>query len=105
MITNFKSKILKSTFVNRKLKYLDVGYTRVTDKGVRELRGLPHLSFLNLEFTQVFLTCNILTDIPSLQPVRPNGITKKFARMNIMMFKKGLYIFGMLKFSGHIYKC
>ncbi|RIB23850.1 hypothetical protein C2G38_2170081 [Gigaspora rosea] len=37
-----------------KLKYLDVGYTRITDKGVKELR-----------------------DIPSLQPVRLNGITKE----------------------------
>ncbi|CAG8623934.1 19723_t:CDS:10, partial [Gigaspora margarita] len=32
------STIRKSTFANRKLKYLDVGYTRVTDKGVKELR-------------------------------------------------------------------
>ncbi|CAG8856782.1 15893_t:CDS:2, partial [Gigaspora margarita] len=30
--------IRKSSFSNRKLKYLDVGYTRVTNKGVRELR-------------------------------------------------------------------
>ncbi|KAF0517365.1 RNI-like protein [Gigaspora margarita] len=72
------STIRKSTFANRKLKYLDVGYTRVTDKGVKELRGLPHLSFLNLDFTQVSLSCrNILADIPSLQPVRLNGITKE----------------------------
>ncbi|RIB22160.1 hypothetical protein C2G38_2174671 [Gigaspora rosea] len=61
-----------------KLKYLDVGYTRVTYKVVRELRGLSHLSFLNLDFTQVPLSCrNILADIPSLQPVRLNGITKE----------------------------
>ncbi|RIB23848.1 hypothetical protein C2G38_2170072 [Gigaspora rosea] len=54
------STIRKSTFANRKLKYLDVGYTRVTDKGVKELRGLPHLS-LNLDFTHVSLSCrNIL---------------------------------------------
>ncbi|KAF0517373.1 RNI-like protein [Gigaspora margarita] len=72
------STIRKSTFANRKLKYLDVGYTRVTDKGVKELRGLLHLSFLNLDFTQVSLSCrNILADIPSLQPVRLNGITKE----------------------------
>ncbi|CAG8837447.1 43680_t:CDS:1, partial [Gigaspora margarita] len=32
------SKIRKSLFANRELKYLDVGYTRVTDKGIRELR-------------------------------------------------------------------
>ncbi|CAG8832672.1 32908_t:CDS:2, partial [Gigaspora margarita] len=32
------STIRKSTFANRKLKYHDVGYTRVTDKEVRELR-------------------------------------------------------------------
>ncbi|RIB01616.1 hypothetical protein C2G38_2050739 [Gigaspora rosea] len=32
------STICKSTFANRKLKYLDVGYTHVTDKGVKELR-------------------------------------------------------------------
>ncbi|RIB18908.1 hypothetical protein C2G38_2141880 [Gigaspora rosea] len=62
----------------RKLKYLDVGYTRITDKGVKELRGLPHLSSLNFDFTQVSLSCrNILADIPSLQPVRLNGITKE----------------------------
>ncbi|RIB26212.1 hypothetical protein C2G38_2163870 [Gigaspora rosea] len=48
------STICKSTFANRKLKYLDVGYTHVTDKGVRELRN-----------------------ISSLKPVRLNGITKK----------------------------
>ncbi|RIB23863.1 hypothetical protein C2G38_2170108 [Gigaspora rosea] len=61
-----------------KLKYLNVGYTRVTDKVVRELRGLPHLSFLNLDFTQISLSCrNISADIPSLQPVRLNGITKE----------------------------
>ncbi|RIB23849.1 hypothetical protein C2G38_2170077 [Gigaspora rosea] len=72
------STIRKSTFANRKLKYLDVGYTRVSDKGVKELRGLPHLSFLNLDFTHVSLSCrNILADIPSLQPVRLNGITKE----------------------------
>ncbi|RIB18917.1 hypothetical protein C2G38_2141885 [Gigaspora rosea] len=72
------STIRKSTFANRKLKYLDVGYTRVTDKGVKELKGLPHLSFLNFDFTQVSLSCrNILADIPSLQPVRLNGITKE----------------------------
>ncbi|RIB23859.1 hypothetical protein C2G38_2170099 [Gigaspora rosea] len=56
-----------------KLKYLDVGYTHVTDKVVRELSGLPYLSFLNLDFTQVSLSCHI----PSLQPVRLNGITKE----------------------------
>ncbi|CAG8540281.1 1769_t:CDS:10, partial [Cetraspora pellucida] len=72
------SIIRKSTFATRKLKYLDVGYTRVTDRGVRELKGLPHLSFLNLDFTQVSLSCrSILADIPSLQPVRLNGITKE----------------------------
>ncbi|RIB11744.1 hypothetical protein C2G38_2202630 [Gigaspora rosea] len=72
------STIRKSTFANRKLKYLDVGYTRVTDKGVKELRGLPHLSFLNLDFTHVSLSCrNILADIPSLQSVRLNGIAKE----------------------------
>ncbi|RIB18906.1 hypothetical protein C2G38_2245464, partial [Gigaspora rosea] len=72
------STIRKSTFANRKLKYLDVGYTRITDKGVKELRGLPHLSSLNFDFTQVSLSCrNILADIPSLQPVRLNGITKE----------------------------
>ncbi|RIB24393.1 hypothetical protein C2G38_2242047 [Gigaspora rosea] len=72
------STIRKSTIANRKLIYLDVGYTRVTDKGVKELRGLPHLSFLNLDFTHVSLSCrNILADIPSLQPVRLNGITKQ----------------------------
>ncbi|RIB26631.1 hypothetical protein C2G38_2162844 [Gigaspora rosea] len=38
------STICKSTFANRKLKYLDVGYTRVTDKGVKELRVI--LQFL-----------------------------------------------------------
>ncbi|KAF0517367.1 RNI-like protein [Gigaspora margarita] len=58
------STIRKSTFSNRKLKYLDVRYTRVTDKGVKELRGLPHLSFLNLDFTQVSLSCrNILAEV------------------------------------------
>ncbi|CAG8581319.1 31497_t:CDS:10 [Racocetra persica] len=72
------SIIRKSTFATRKLKYLNVGHTRVTDKGVKELKGLPHLSFLNLDFTKVSLSCrNILADIPSLQPVRLNGITKE----------------------------
>ncbi|RIB03067.1 hypothetical protein C2G38_2226131 [Gigaspora rosea] len=75
------STIRKSTFANRKIKYLDVGYTRVTDKGVKELRGLPHLSFLNLDFTHVSLSCrNILADIPSLQPVRLNGLTKEVCK-------------------------
>ncbi|RIB26216.1 hypothetical protein C2G38_2030398 [Gigaspora rosea] len=41
---------LQSTSANRKLKYLDVGYTHVTDKGIF---------------------------IPSLKPVRFNGITKE----------------------------
>ncbi|RIB18911.1 hypothetical protein C2G38_2141883 [Gigaspora rosea] len=63
---------------SQEIKNLDVGYTRITDKGVKELGGLPHLSFLNFDFTQVSLSCrNILADIPSLQPVRLNGITKE----------------------------
>ncbi|RIB02252.1 hypothetical protein C2G38_2255707 [Gigaspora rosea] len=48
------STIRKSTFANRKVKYLDVGYTLVNDKGIRELR-----------------------DIPSLQPVCLNGNIKE----------------------------
>ncbi|KAF0534166.1 RNI-like protein [Gigaspora margarita] len=64
--------------LSRKLKYLDVGYTRVTDKVVRELKGLPYLSFLNLDFTQVSLSRrNILADVTSFQPVLLNGITKE----------------------------
>ncbi|RIB09997.1 hypothetical protein C2G38_2251039 [Gigaspora rosea] len=73
------STIRKSTFANRKLKYLDVGYTRITDKGVKELR-----------------------DILSLQSVRLNGITKESCEDE---YYEGLYVFGMFKFSGHIYKC
>ncbi|RIB25230.1 hypothetical protein C2G38_2241531 [Gigaspora rosea] len=35
------STIRKSTFANREVKYLDVGYTLVIDKGIRELRDIP----------------------------------------------------------------
>ncbi|RIB29478.1 hypothetical protein C2G38_2155266 [Gigaspora rosea] len=56
------SRIYKSTFANRKFKYIDVGYTLVTDKGIRELRDkyLFHLY------------------IPSLQPVALMELPKNY---------------------------
>uniref|UniRef100_U9T209 RNI-like protein n=1 Tax=Rhizophagus irregularis (strain DAOM 181602 / DAOM 197198 / MUCL 43194) TaxID=747089 RepID=U9T209_RHIID len=41
----------------RSLKYLKVGYNCVTDKGVKELEGLSKLTFLNLDYTKVSLSC------------------------------------------------
>ncbi|CAG8443511.1 12758_t:CDS:10 [Funneliformis caledonium] len=69
----------KAAFSNRGLKYLNVGYTHVTDKGVRELQGLVKLMLLNLEYTEVSLSCRqILAGLPLLQHVRLIGITKEF---------------------------
>ncbi|CAI2197478.1 17885_t:CDS:2, partial [Funneliformis geosporum] len=81
--TNIKNESLriigKAAFSNRGLKYLNVGYTRVTDKGVRELKGLVNLTLLNLEYTKVSLSCKqILADLPLLQHVRLLGIKKEF---------------------------
>ncbi|RIA82813.1 hypothetical protein C1645_834773 [Glomus cerebriforme] len=72
-----------SAFSSRELKYLNIGYTRVTDKGVKELKGLVKLTFLNLDFTRVSLSCKqILAEMPLLQPVRLLGITKEICDEN-----------------------
>ncbi|RIB09996.1 hypothetical protein C2G38_2251038 [Gigaspora rosea] len=72
------STIRKSTFANKKVIILRLDIRALLIKGVREFGGLPHLSFLNLNFTQVFLSCrNFLADLPSIQPVRLNGVTKE----------------------------
>ncbi|CAG8707725.1 13789_t:CDS:10, partial [Rhizophagus irregularis] len=80
--TKIKNESLRiignSAFSPRSLKYLNVGYTRVTDKGVKELKGLSKLTFLNLDYTKVSLSCKqILAEMPQLQP-RLTGITKEF---------------------------
>ncbi|RIB05298.1 hypothetical protein C2G38_2220021 [Gigaspora rosea] len=38
------STIRKSTFADRKVKFLDVGYTLLTDKEIRELRELTFIT-------------------------------------------------------------
>ncbi|CAG8680668.1 14136_t:CDS:2 [Rhizophagus irregularis] len=49
--------ILHIEAMKRSLKYLKVGYNCVTDKGVKELEGLSKLTFLNLDYTKVSLSC------------------------------------------------